>query len=74
MTEALRQKIAESGLPFIEMERRTGGVVKRQTIAWFVRGEQEALRLNKADALMRLFGLRVVDAKRMAKRRAKKGK
>ncbi len=61
MTAALRQKIAESGLAFIELERLTDGAVKRQTFAWFVREEQESLRLDKADLLVKLFGLRVVE-------------
>jgi hypothetical protein len=62
LAEALRRKIAESGLAFIEMERRTGGVVKRQTVMAFSRGEQESMRLDKADLLAGLFGLRVVEA------------
>ena len=61
LAEALRQKIAESGLPFIELERRTGGVVLRQTLMPFVRGEQAGMQLTKADVLMKLFGLRVIE-------------
>ena len=37
-TEMLRQAITESGLSFIELERRSG--VKRQSLMKFARGEQ----------------------------------
>jgi plasmid maintenance system antidote protein VapI len=55
-TEALMQAIAESGLAFIELERRSG--VKRQSIMKFVAGEQ-SLRLDCADKLMAVLGIRV---------------
>jgi len=56
-TEALLQVIPESGLAFIELERRSG--VKRQSIMKFVAGEQ-SLRLDLADKLMRVLGITVV--------------
>ena len=56
-TSALRQAIAESGLSFIELERRTG--VKRQSMMKFARGEQ-SLRLDMADRLFDCLGLQVV--------------
>ncbi len=55
-TEALLQAISESGLAFIELERRSG--VKRQSIMRFVAGEQ-SLRLDCADKLMVALGIRV---------------
>jgi transcriptional regulator with XRE-family HTH domain len=55
-TDALRQAIAESGLAFIELERRSG--VKRQSIMKFAAGEQ-SLRLDLADRLMAVLGVRV---------------
>ncbi len=55
-TEALLQAISESGLPFIELERRSG--VKRQSIMRFVAGEQ-SLRLDCADKLMASLGIQV---------------
>lgn len=55
-TAALMQAIGESGLAFIELERRSG--VKRQSIMKFVRGEQ-SLRLDLADKLMAVLGVSV---------------
>jgi len=55
-TQALLQAISESGLAFIELERRAG--VKRQSIMRFVAGEQ-SLRLDCADRLMAVLGIRV---------------
>ena len=54
ITDTLRRAIADCGLSFIELERRTG--VKRQSLMKFARGEQ-SLRLDKADALAAYFGL-----------------
>lgn len=59
-TSALRQAIAESGLSFIELERRTG--VKRQSMMKFARGAQ-SLRLDMADKLLECLGLEVVKRK-----------
>ena len=56
-TKALLQAISESGLAFIELERRSG--VKRQSIMKFVAGEQ-SLRLDLADRLMQVLGITVV--------------
>jgi cyanate lyase len=63
-SDLIQQCIAESGLSFIELERRTG--VKRQSLMKFVRGEQ-SLRLDKADLLAEYFGLELTK-KRKAKR------
>ena len=52
MTEALRQAIAESGLPLQRIEKLTG--VKRASIMRFMEGRQ-SLRLDKADELARFF-------------------
>ena len=54
LTETLRQAIADSGLPFAELERKTG--VIRQSLMKFVPGEQ-SLRLDMADKLAEFFGL-----------------
>ena len=59
-TSALRRAIAESGLSFSELERRTG--LKRQSMMRFARGEQ-SLRLDLADRLLECLGLAVVKRK-----------
>ena len=59
----IRQCIAESGLSFIELERRTG--VTRQSLMKFARGEQ-SLRLDMAEKLFDCLGLQLVK-KRKAK-------
>lgn len=56
-TELIRRSIAESGLSFIELERRTG--VKRQSLMKFARGEQ-SLRLDIAEKLFDCLGLQLV--------------
>ncbi len=55
-TGALLQAISESGLPFIELERRTG--VKRQSLMKFARGER-TIYLDAADKLMAALGIEV---------------
>jgi ribosome-binding protein aMBF1 (putative translation factor) len=62
-SDLIRQSIAESGLSFIELERRTG--VKRQSLMKFARGEQ-SLRLDMAEKLFDCLGLQLVK-KRKAK-------
>jgi transcriptional regulator with XRE-family HTH domain len=57
LTEALRQAIAESGLSFQELQRRTG--VVRQSLMKFARGEQ-SLRLDHADKLATFFNIEVI--------------
>jgi plasmid maintenance system antidote protein VapI len=57
ITDLLRNTIADSGVPLLVLQRRTG--VKRASIARFVRGET-SLRLDKADALAEFFGLKLV--------------
>ena len=54
LTDPLRQAIADSGLPLLTLEQETG--VLRATIMRFMRGDT-SLRLDKADALARFFGL-----------------
>ncbi len=54
ITEVLRRSIAESGQPYIALERETG--VARASIMRFVRGSQ-SLRLDMADRLADYFGL-----------------
>lgn len=56
MTGTLRHAIAECGLSFKELERRTD--VLRQSLMKFARGEQ-SLRLAQADKLAEYFGLRL---------------
>ncbi len=48
-TEIIRQAIADSGLTFAELERRSG--VKRQSLMKFARDEQ-SLRLDMVDKLL----------------------
>ncbi len=70
LSELLRQRILESGLPYIELERRTG--VIRQTLMRFVKGDTLGVRLATVEILMDYFGLRVVEAKPKAARKPKK--
>jgi ribosome-binding protein aMBF1 (putative translation factor) len=56
-SDLIRQAIAESGLSFIELERRTG--VKRQCLMKFARAEQ-SLRLDIAEKLFDTLGLELV--------------
>ncbi len=60
LTDTLRQAIADSELPFIELERQTG--VLRQSLMKFVRGEQ-TLWLDAADKLAAFFELDLVKRK-----------
>ena len=61
VTDILRHTIAESGIPYNQLERETG--VKRVSIIRFVRGEQ-SMRLDLAERLMVYFGLEVCKRKR----------
>jgi hypothetical protein len=60
-TEALRQSIRESGLPYLTLEQETG--VHRASISRFMAGER-SLRLDVADKLAAYFGLEVRAAKK----------
>lgn len=60
MTDTLRRAIAESGLSFKELQRRTG--VVRQSLMKFARGEQ-SLRLDHADKLVEFFGMELTERK-----------
>ena len=60
-TDLIRWSIAESGLSFIELERRSG--VKRQSLMKFARGEQ-SLRLDIAEKLFDCLGLQLVKTRK----------
>jgi ribosome-binding protein aMBF1 (putative translation factor) len=60
--DLIRRSIAESGLSFIELERRTG--VKRQSLMRFARGEQ-SLRLDMAEKLFDCLGLQLVTKRKV---------
>lgn len=53
-TDALRQAIVESGLPYLQLEQATG--VHRASISRFVAGGR-SLRLDVADKLAAYLGL-----------------
>jgi hypothetical protein len=57
LPDVLRKAIADSGVPLLVLERETG--VVRASVMRFLRGDQ-SLRLDKADALARYLGLRLV--------------
>ncbi len=61
MSDLLRKTIAERDVPFLVLERETG--VVRTSIMRFVRGET-SLRLDRADALARYFGLELRTTKK----------
>ena len=61
ITSLLRQTIAESGIPYLALERATG--VQRASIQRFVDGRQ-SLRLDMADRLAAYFGLELVERRR----------
>jgi plasmid maintenance system antidote protein VapI len=54
MTDLLKRAIAQSGQPFMAIERATG--VQRASLLRFLRGET-SLRLDKADDLAEYFGI-----------------
>ena len=54
ISDLLRKTIAESGVPYLVLQRETG--VTRSSIMRFVRGDQY-LRLDMADKLAEYFGL-----------------
>lgn len=60
-TETLRRAIADCGLSFAELERRSD--VKRQSLMKFARGEQ-SLRLDMVDKLLPCLELELVKNKR----------
>ena len=60
LTETLRQAIADSGLPFAELERQTG--VIRQSLMKFARNEQ-TLTLVAADKLAEFFRMELTERK-----------
>jgi plasmid maintenance system antidote protein VapI len=55
-TDALRQAIRDSGLPYLQLEQETG--VHRASISRFMTGER-SLRLDVADKLATYLGLTV---------------
>lgn len=60
ITETLRQAIADSEIPFLQLEKKTG--VLRQSLMKFARGEQ-SLMLDAADRLAEFFDLEMVERK-----------
>ena len=54
ITEVLRQAVRESGQSFYSIAKATGLV--EESVSRFVRGKQ-SLRLDKADALAKYFGI-----------------
>ena len=60
ITDLLRRTIADSGLPLLVIQRKTG--VQRASVMRFLRGEQ-SLRLDVADKLAAYFGLELVQRK-----------
>jgi transcriptional regulator with XRE-family HTH domain len=74
LADALLELIAASGKSYPELEKATG--LHRASIMRFAQGER-TLRLDRADALARYFGLRIVEAppkprRASTKRRASK--
>jgi plasmid maintenance system antidote protein VapI len=61
ISDALREAINNSGLPFLTLEQETG--VKRQSLMKFMADEQ-SLRLDIADKLADYFGLELKNRKR----------
>jgi plasmid maintenance system antidote protein VapI len=61
ISDLLRRTIAESGLPYLTLERATG--IARASIMRFVRGSQ-FLRLDLADRLAAYFGLELQPKRR----------
>ena len=57
MSDLLRRTIAESGVPYLVLERETG--VGRTSIMRFVKGRQ-FLRLDAVDRLAEYYGLKLV--------------
>ena len=57
VSDLLRRTIAESGIPYLVLERETG--VVRTSIMRFVEGRQY-LRLDAVDRLAEYFGLKLV--------------
>jgi len=63
-TEALRQAIRDSELPYLKLEQKTG--VHRASISRFMTGER-SLRLDVADKLAAYLGLRLTVTKKKLK-------
>jgi len=72
LTGLLRQRLIETGLPYIQLERETG--ILRQNLMAFMKGEQRGMHSDAIEKLMAYFHLEVVETKRPAKPRAKKGR
>jgi len=64
MTDTLRAAIRDSGLPLLQLARRSG--VVRQSLIRFTRGST-SLRLDVADRLAAYFGLELYPAARKRK-------
>lgn len=61
LSDALRKAIADSGLPYLQLEQATG--VHRASISRFVAGGR-SLRLDVADKLAAYLGLAVKQGKK----------
>jgi hypothetical protein len=64
VSDLLRRTIAESGVPYLKLQRETG--VVRTSIMRFVEGRQY-LRLDAVDRLAEYFRLELVKKERKAK-------
>jgi plasmid maintenance system antidote protein VapI len=60
ITDLLRKTIADSGVPLLAIQRKTG--VQRASVMRFLRGDQ-SLRLDVADKLASFFDLELVQRK-----------
>jgi plasmid maintenance system antidote protein VapI len=60
ITDVLREEILESKLSYQRLEKESG--VLRQSLMAFARGEQ-SLRLDKADKLVKFFGIEIIRGK-----------
>jgi plasmid maintenance system antidote protein VapI len=54
LSEPLRRAIVESGIPYLQIQEKTG--IERSSISRFVTGKR-SLRLDLADKLAAYFGL-----------------
>ena len=61
ISEMLRKRIESSGIPLLELERKTG--VQRASIRRFV-ARKQSLRLDAAERLAAYFDLELVEAQK----------
>ena len=65
LSEPLRRAIVESGIPYLQLQERTG--IERSSISRFVTGKR-SLRLDLADKLAAYFGLTITAPKAAGRR------